>query len=37
MKKEYEILKMNVALTENEECRFYFGIEKKSMKQCLVN
>lgn len=29
MKKEYELLKMNVALTENEECRFYFDIEKK--------
>lgn len=29
MKKEYELLKMNVAFTENDECRFYFDIDKK--------
>ena len=28
MKKEYELLNMNISLTEDEECRFYFDIEK---------
>lgn len=28
MKKEYELLKMKVSFTEDDECRFYFDIEK---------